>query len=137
MKEQARVQWFMIFTQINTIILKYFYYLLLALLFFNMLAGRKGAVMGKRRPIFFFAFYILFIFSLTVFTVNKGWPEYIPTAFLILVPLVEYLFFKEMFFPYHITCRSCRKRLTMDNIFVETDYLCQDCKVEDDAEKES
>ena len=125
----------MIFNQINTIILEYFYYLLLALLFFNMFAGRKGADMNKRRPVFFFAFYILVIFAFTVFTVNKSWPVYIPTVFLLLIPLVEFLFFREIFFPFHFTCQTCKSRLSLGNIFIEKHYLCHNCKPAEESDK--
>lgn len=120
----------MLFDQINAIILKYFYYLLLAVLFFNMFVGRKGAVMSKRRPVFFFGFLLLLTFSLALFTERWDWPSFVPTLFFVGALLSEGFFFRVYFFPFRFRCRSCGKRLSMDDIFIEEDYLCHDCKEE-------
>lgn len=121
----------MSFTEINELIIKYFYYILLGLLLLNFVAGRKGAPNSKRKPVFFMALVFFMTMVIAVLTVNKGLPEFLPLAFFGLNLLLGSTVYRHVYFPYKFKCESCGASLSANDIFIDDGYYCSSCKPSD------
>jgi uncharacterized membrane protein YhaH (DUF805 family) len=122
----------MIFEQINNIITEYFYYIFIALLFAYVIQTRRCKDRGKVMPLFFLALLFFTIMVVTIVTKTHNLPLYFPSVFALLLMVSSFTIYRKRFFPYRFTCNKCGKKLKSKEIFLDTDYLCGDCKDEEE-----